>query len=88
MPERITRRDFAVGMATAMAVPGIAARAPTVDKQALRFILKSDLHVLHPIWTTTYATRPVRGLGTQERPGQLRLEFFRSSAITRPAAAG
>ena len=61
MPERITRRDFAVGMGTAIAVSGVAARARAraraADKQTLRFILKSDLRVLDPIWTTTYATR-------------------------------
>lgn len=57
MPERITRRDFAVGMGTAITVPGIAGRALAADKQTLRFILKSDLRVLDPIWTTTYATR-------------------------------
>jgi peptide/nickel transport system substrate-binding protein len=57
VPKLITRRDFALGMGAFVAASGMAAPAPAADKQTLRFILKSDLRVLDPIWTTTYATR-------------------------------
>src|SRR5271155_2037000 len=54
----MTRRDFAtVAGAAALAVAGFGARAAGTDKQTLRFILRSDLRTLDPIWTTTYATR-------------------------------
>ncbi len=54
----MTRRLFAAGSAAIVAsafVPRPARGA--ADSETLRFILKSDLRVLDPIWTTTYATR-------------------------------
>src|SRR5580692_2084948 len=55
----MTRRDFATmaAGAAALAASGLGARAASADKKTLRFILKSDLRVLDPLWTTTYATR-------------------------------
>src|ERR1700731_1477456 len=54
----VTRRTFGVGVAaSAMTALGATGSAAPVDSKTLRFILKSDLRVLDPIWTTTYATR-------------------------------
>src|SRR5580692_10941317 len=55
----MTRRDFATmaAGAAALAASGLGARAASADKKTLRFILRSDLRTLDPIWTTTYATR-------------------------------
>jgi peptide/nickel transport system substrate-binding protein len=54
----MTRREFtAVAGATALAASGFGREASAADNQTLRFVLKSDLRILDPIWTTTYATR-------------------------------
>lgn len=58
MGRRITRRCFTAlfGMAPLSASTS-RAYAADADKGALRFIMRTDLHSLDPIWTTTYATR-------------------------------
>jgi peptide/nickel transport system substrate-binding protein len=58
MAREVTRRTFGAGVAaTAMTALRVTAAAAPADSETLRFILKSDLRVLDPIWTTTYATR-------------------------------
>jgi len=54
----MTRRTFAtMAGAAALAASGFGAQAASADKKTLRFIMRSDLRTLDPIWTTTYATR-------------------------------
>jgi len=58
MARRITRREFTMSVGAAGALTaGFAPRAQAADNKTLRFVLKSDLRILDPIWTTTYATR-------------------------------
>src|SRR5437667_4023872 len=52
---RITRREFAIAAGTAGLIASLGAGA-TADK-TLRFVARSDLRVLDPIWSTAYVTR-------------------------------
>lgn len=51
---RISRREFAIAGAAASLV---AARARADQTRTLRFIARSDLRILDPIWTTAYVSR-------------------------------
>jgi peptide/nickel transport system substrate-binding protein len=53
----MTRRQFTAAGAVALATSSFSRAASADDNQTLRFVLKSDLRILDPIWTTTYATR-------------------------------
>jgi peptide/nickel transport system substrate-binding protein len=54
----MTRREFAMaaGAASLAALP-IARRARAGDAKTLRVIMRNDLRVLDPMWTTAYLTR-------------------------------
>jgi peptide/nickel transport system substrate-binding protein len=57
MTRGITRRAFAAfAGGAALSASKLLAWA-NADQKTLRFILRSDLRVLDPLWTTTYATR-------------------------------
>jgi peptide/nickel transport system substrate-binding protein len=57
MTYRITRREFAIAAATASLAGGFGVSAKSDDTKTLRFIMRSDLRVLDPIWTTAYISR-------------------------------
>ncbi len=58
MAHGMTRREFAVAASAAsLAAFGFGARARGADAQTLRLIMRNDLRVLDPIWTTAYASR-------------------------------
>src|SRR5216684_1571408 len=57
MAHGITRREFAVLGAAGLASLGFNGRALGADNKTLRFIVRTDLRVLDPIWTTAYVTR-------------------------------
>ena len=56
MAHGITRREFAAVGAAGL-VLGIGRRARGADGKTLRFIVRTDLRVLDPIWTTAYVSR-------------------------------
>jgi len=54
----MTRREFAVAASAAsLAALGFGARACGAEAKTLRLIMRNDLRVLDPIWTTAYASR-------------------------------
>jgi len=57
MAHGITRREFAALGAAGLASLGFNGRALGADNKTLRFIVRTDLRVLDPIWTTAYVTR-------------------------------
>ncbi len=58
MAHGMTRREFAVAAsATSLAALGFGARARGAEAKTLRLIMRNDLRVLDPIWTTAYASR-------------------------------
>ena len=56
MAHGITRREFAAVGAAGL-VLGIGRNARGADGKTLRFIVRTDLRVLDPIWTTAYVSR-------------------------------
>jgi peptide/nickel transport system substrate-binding protein len=58
MAHGMTRRKFAMAAsATSLARLGFSARVRAADIKTLRFIMRNDLRVLDPMWTTAYVTR-------------------------------
>ena len=58
MAHGMTRREFAMAASAAsLASLGFGARARGADAKTLRFIMRNDLRVLDPMWTTAYVTR-------------------------------
>jgi peptide/nickel transport system substrate-binding protein len=58
MAHEMTRRQFAIAAsATTFAAFGLGAPARGADAKTLRLIMRNDLRVLDPIWTTAYASR-------------------------------
>jgi peptide/nickel transport system substrate-binding protein len=58
MAHGMTRREFTlVAGAASLAAFGCGARARAADPKTLRFIMRNDLRVLDPMWTTGYVTR-------------------------------
>jgi peptide/nickel transport system substrate-binding protein len=57
MTHGMTRREFAAAGAAGLASLGFGKRARASDNKTLRFIVRTDLRVLDPIWTTAYVTR-------------------------------
>src|SRR5216683_7750829 len=58
MAHAMTRREFAMAASAAsFAAFGFGARARGADAKTLRLIMRNDLRVLDPIWTTAYASR-------------------------------
>jgi hypothetical protein len=53
----MTRREFAVAAGAASLALGFGTRAQAADAKTLRFIMRNDLRVLDPMWTTAYVTR-------------------------------
>ena len=58
MARGMTRREFAVTAgAASLTVVGFGKAARAADPKTLRFIMRNDLRVLDPDWTTAYMTR-------------------------------
>src|SRR5258708_22094912 len=57
MTHGMTRREFAAAGAVGLASLGFGRQARASDSKTLRFIVRTDLRVLDPIWTTAYVTR-------------------------------
>jgi peptide/nickel transport system substrate-binding protein len=57
MSNALTRRAFTAASAAALASVGFGGRARAADSKTLRFIVRTDLRVLDPIWTTAYVSR-------------------------------
>src|SRR6266481_6121130 len=57
MAHGMTRREFAMAASAASVALGFGARARAADAKTLRFIMRDDLRVLDPMWTTAYVTR-------------------------------
>src|SRR6202011_3903697 len=57
MVHGMTRREFAMAASAASLALGFGARARAADAKTLRFIMRNDLRVLDPMWTTAYVTR-------------------------------
>ena len=58
MAHEMTRRQFAIAAsATTFATFGLGAPAQGAEAKTLRLIMRNDLRVLDPIWTTAYASR-------------------------------
>src|SRR5262249_14022895 len=57
--DRVSRRRFVGGAATAAAAVALGAPAVCAQKsrQTLRFVPQADLKILDPVWTTAYITR-------------------------------
>jgi len=57
--DRISRRRFVGGIATAAATDSLHAPSVRVQKehQTLRFIAEANLNVFDPIWNTAHITR-------------------------------
>ncbi|HEX2648235.1 MAG TPA: ABC transporter substrate-binding protein [Candidatus Dormibacteraeota bacterium] len=53
----MTRRQFTALGAAGLATVGFGGRARASDSKTLRFIVRTDLRVLDPIWTTAYVSR-------------------------------
>src|ERR1700730_10112942 len=57
MAHGMTRREFAMtASAASLAVTGFGSRARGGDAKTLRFVMRNDLRVLDPMWTTAYMT--------------------------------
>src|SRR6516165_8599958 len=58
MPHSITRREFVMATSAAgVAAFGLPLQTQADDAKTLRFIMRNDLRVLDPMWTTAYVTR-------------------------------
>src|ERR1700730_14310548 len=57
MAHGMTRRELAMSASAASLALGFGARAQAADAKTLRFIMRNDLRVLDPMWTTAYVTR-------------------------------
>jgi peptide/nickel transport system substrate-binding protein len=58
MAHGMTRREFAAAAGAAgVAAYAFGARAESADTRTLRFIMRNDLRVLDPMWTTAYVSR-------------------------------
>ena len=57
MAHGMTRREFAMAAGAASLALGFGTRARADDARTLRFIMRNDLRVLDPMWTTAYVTR-------------------------------
>ena len=57
MAHGMTRREFAMAASAASLALGFGTRAQAADAKTLRFIMRNDLRVLDPMWTTAYVTR-------------------------------
>ena len=58
MAHRMTRREFAMAASAAgLAAFGFGGRALGGEPKTLRLIMRNDLRVLDPMWTTAYVTR-------------------------------
>ena len=58
MSRGMTRREFAIAAgAASLAITGFEKRTLADDPKTLRFIMRNDLRVLDPNWTTAYMTR-------------------------------
>jgi peptide/nickel transport system substrate-binding protein len=58
MAHGMTRREFAMAASAAsLAVAGFGSRTRGGDAKTLRFVMRNDLRVLDPMWTTAYVTR-------------------------------
>ena len=57
MGHGMTRRDFALASAASFAAIASRRRARAAETKTLRFIMRNDLRVLDPMWTTAYVTR-------------------------------
>src|SRR5258707_6898913 len=57
MAHGMTRRELAAAGAASVAALGLGARAQGADLKTLRCIMRNDLRVLDPMWTTAYVTR-------------------------------
>src|SRR5258708_32432098 len=57
MAHGMTGRVFAVAGGAGVTALGLEARAQGADLKTLRFIMRNDLRVLDPMWTTAYVTR-------------------------------
>jgi peptide/nickel transport system substrate-binding protein len=57
MAQGLTRRGFAAAGAAGLASLHLARKARAAADKTLRFIPRTDLRVLDPIWTTAYAAR-------------------------------
>ena len=58
MAHGMTRREFAVAASAAgLAAFGFGGRALGGEPKTLRLIMRNDLRVLDPMWTTAYVTR-------------------------------
>ena len=57
MAHGMTRREFAMAASAASLTLGFGTRAQAADAKTLRFIMRNDLRVLDPMWTTAYVTR-------------------------------
>src|SRR6516165_7570478 len=58
MPHSITRREFVMATSAAgVAAFGLPPQTQADDAKTLRFIMRNDLRVLDPMWTTAYVTR-------------------------------
>ena len=56
-PYRITRRGFAIAAGAVTLLGGLGASAKPDDTKTLRLVVRSDLRILDPIWTTAYVSR-------------------------------
>src|SRR5271155_2426759 len=57
MSHAMTRREFTAASAAALTSFGFGSRARASESKTLRFIVRTDLLVLDPIWTTAYVSR-------------------------------
>jgi peptide/nickel transport system substrate-binding protein len=57
MAHRMTRREFAVVGAAGLVGLAFGRRAQGADSKILRFVVRTDLRVPDPIWTTAYVSR-------------------------------
>jgi peptide/nickel transport system substrate-binding protein len=57
MAHGLTRREVAIGASAASLVFALGGQARGADAKTLRFIMRNDLRVLDPMWTTAYITR-------------------------------
>jgi peptide/nickel transport system substrate-binding protein len=57
MAGRLTRREFIIAAGAASFAAGLGARAKNNEARTLRFVARSDLRILDPIWTTAYVSR-------------------------------
>jgi peptide/nickel transport system substrate-binding protein len=53
----MSRREFGIASAASLAAFGFGAATHGADTKTLRFIMRNDLRVLDPMWTTAYVTR-------------------------------